>query len=44
MTVTRGDNKACQVTFPTALGSLQDALLLPCIPTTVPYTTALAKR
>lgn len=44
MTVTWGDNKACQVTFPSALGSLQDTLLLPCTPTTVPDTTALAKR
>lgn len=44
MTVMWGDNKTCQVNFPTALGSLQDALLLPCTPMILPDTTAIAKR
>ncbi|WP_272539749.1 outer membrane usher protein [Providencia sp. PROV197] len=33
MTVTWGESKACEVRFPTALGSLQEAMLLPCTPT-----------
>lgn len=44
MTVTWGEDKACEVRFPTTLGALQDALLLPCTPITVPNTTAIAKR
>lgn len=42
MTVTWGDDKACEVRFPSALGALQDALLLPCTPISSPST--LAKR
>ncbi|HEF8774106.1 TPA: outer membrane usher protein [Providencia stuartii] len=34
MTVTWGEDKTCQVTFPNQFGSLQDVLLLPCAPTT----------
>ncbi|WP_140182731.1 outer membrane usher protein [Providencia stuartii] len=34
MTVTWGEDKTCQVTFPNQFGSLQDVLLLPCVPTT----------
>ncbi|QZY66651.1 outer membrane usher protein (plasmid) [Providencia rettgeri] len=44
MTVTWGEDKACEVRFPTALGTLQEALLLPCTPTTVPSATTIAKR
>ncbi|MGF7540211.1 outer membrane usher protein [Providencia rettgeri] len=44
MTVTWGEDKACEVRFPTALGSLQEALLLPCTPTTAPSATIIAKR
>ncbi|MEQ5043695.1 outer membrane usher protein [Providencia manganoxydans] len=33
MTVTWGEDKTCQVTFPNQFGSLQDVLLLPCAPT-----------
>ncbi|EMI5491525.1 outer membrane usher protein [Providencia stuartii] len=32
MTVTWGDDKSCQVIFPAQLGSLEQALLLPCTP------------
>ncbi|OAT51336.1 outer membrane usher protein [Providencia heimbachae] len=39
MTVTWGEDNACQVTFPDQLDPLQDALLLPCIPTTLPTLT-----
>ncbi|EPG2135671.1 outer membrane usher protein [Providencia stuartii] len=44
MTVTWGEDKACQITFPIQLGSLQEALLLPCIPTTLPASTVIVKR
>ncbi|WP_433587443.1 outer membrane usher protein [Providencia alcalifaciens] len=35
MTVSWGDEKACQVRFPDVLGDLQHALLLPCTPSSV---------
>lgn len=38
MTVTWGENKACKVTFPAQLGSLEQALLLPCVPIVVAST------
>ncbi|MGM0939173.1 MAG: outer membrane usher protein [Pseudomonadota bacterium] len=44
MTVTWGDGKACDVVFPATLGTLQEALLLPCTPTTVAVPTRVAPR
>lgn len=44
MIVTWGDDKACELRFPSALGSLQEALLLPCTPTMQVDTNALAKH
>ncbi|CAG9406775.1 Outer membrane usher protein PapC [Providencia alcalifaciens] len=44
MNVSWGENESCQITFPNQLGSLQDPLLLPCIPTTLPPSTEIAKR
>lgn len=35
MTVTWGEDKACNVTFPTQLGTLEHTLLLPCTPVSV---------
>lgn len=44
MTVTWGEDKACEVRFPTALGTLQETLLLPCTPTVRADENTLAKR
>lgn len=44
MTVTWGEDKACEVRFPNALGTLQEALLLPCTPVARTDVSALAKR
>lgn len=44
MKVTWGDSKGCDVNFPSALGTLEDALLLPCTPATVLERTAIAKH
>nr|ELR5114621.1 outer membrane usher protein [Providencia stuartii] len=46
MTVTWGDGKACEVHFPATLGSLQEAMLLPCAPATISSTApeVLAQR
>ena len=44
MTVTWGENKACEVRFPAALGTLQEALLLPCTPTVRADESALTQR
>lgn len=44
MNVTWGEEQACQITFPKQLDSLQDALLLPCIPVTPPELMTVAKN
>ncbi|WP_272682514.1 outer membrane usher protein [Providencia sp. PROV120] len=44
MTVTWGEDKACEVRFSNTLGALQEALLLPCTPTVRADVTPLAKR
>ncbi|MEX9610799.1 outer membrane usher protein [Providencia manganoxydans] len=40
MTVTWGENKACDVVFPASLGAQQETLLLPCTPTIAAETIA----
>ncbi|MBI6194822.1 outer membrane usher protein [Providencia rettgeri] len=44
MTVTWGEDKECEVRFPAALGTLQEALLLPCMPTVRADVSAPTQR
>ncbi|WP_272691084.1 outer membrane usher protein [Providencia sp. PROV116] len=44
MTVTWGEDKACEVRFPAVLGTLQEALLLPCTPTVRANVSTLSQR
>lgn len=44
MTVSWGEDKACEVHFPNTLGSLNDTLLLPCTPVVRADAASLAKR
>lgn len=44
MTVTWGEDKACEVRFPADLGTLQEALLLPCTPTARADVSVLVQR
>ncbi|MGJ3355915.1 outer membrane usher protein [Providencia sp. Je.9.19] len=44
MTVSWGEDKACEVRFPDSLDILQESLLLPCMPTTLSAPTEIVAR